>query len=65
MTAGTWALTAILIAFDSTPPYSYIFHVVNPQKKFSQTLTLDFPSASIKSSTYVTSPTTNQFPDDT
>jgi len=31
----------------------------------SQTLTLDFPSASIKSSTYVTSPTTNQIPDDT
>lgn len=34
-------------------------------EEISQTLTLDFPSASIKSSTYVTSPTTNQIPDDT
>lgn len=65
MATVTRALTAFLISFESTPPYSYICHVVNPQKKFSQTLTLDFPSASIKSSTYVTSPTTNQFPDDT
>lgn len=61
----TSTLSTFLISFGSTPPYSYICHVVNPQKKFSQTLTLDFPSASIKSSTYVTSPTTNQIPDDT
>lgn len=57
--------STFLTSFRSTPPYSYICHVENPQKKFSQTLTLDFPSASIKSSTYVTSPTTNQIPDDT
>lgn len=31
----------------------------------SLALTLDLPSPSIKCSTYVTSPTTNQIPDDT